>query len=86
MSSKVNAPRGRSSLKFLLLVFALSLPFWLAGASTTFQLLPGVPVSALMFFCPVTAAAIFVYGENMTAGVSDLLKRSFDYTRINADI
>lgn len=80
------ASRSRSPLKFFLLVFALSLPFGLAGALTTFQLLPGVPVSALMFFCPVTAAVIFVYRENKMAGVSELLKRSFDYKRIKASI
>ncbi len=39
-----------------------------------------------MFFCPVTAALIFVYRENKTAGVSELLKRSFDYNRIRAKI
>jgi uncharacterized protein len=39
-----------------------------------------------MFFCPVTAALIFVYRENKTAGVTELLKRSFDYERIRAKI
>jgi membrane protease YdiL (CAAX protease family) len=78
--------RCRSPLKFFLLVFALSLPFWLAGALTPVQLLPGLPISSLMFVCPVTAALIFVYRENKTAGVTELLKRSFDYTRIRAMI
>ncbi len=69
-----------------MLVFALSLPFWLAGALTTLKLLPGVPVSSLMFFCPATAALILVYRRNKTAGVTELLKRSFDYRRIKARI
>ena len=38
----------RSPLKFFLLVFALSLPFWLAGIPTTLQVLPGLPVSSLI--------------------------------------
>jgi hypothetical protein len=77
---------NRSPLKFFLLVFALSLPFWLAGALTPFQLLPGVPVGALMLFCPITAAVIFVYRENKTAGVTTLLKRAFDFERIRSKI
>ena len=39
-----------------------------------------------MFVCPVTAALIFVYRENKTAGVTALLKRSFDYKRIRSKI
>jgi uncharacterized protein len=84
----MNATEGvhRSPLRFFALVFALSVPFWVAGAVTGLQLLPGLPVSSLMSFCPVTAALIFVYGENKTAGVTELLKRSFDYERIGAKV
>ena len=39
-----------------------------------------------MFVCPVTAALILVYRENKTTGVTELLKRSFDYKRIRAKI
>ncbi len=67
---------------FFLLVFILSIPFWLAGALTSFQLLPGLPVSALGFLCPVLAAAILLYRKSGLAGVSGLLKRSFDFRRI----
>lgn len=78
--------RSRSPLSFFSLVFALSIPFWLVGTVVGYQLLPGVPVSALMFVCPVTAAAILVYRENKSAGVTALLKRSFDVQRIKARI
>ncbi len=67
--------------KFLLLVFALSIPFWLIGAVTRLQLLSGLSVSALGAFCPLMAAVILVYRANKTAGVTGLLKRSFDYKR-----
>jgi hypothetical protein len=78
---------NRSPLKFFLLVFALSLPFFWAGAFTTFQLLPGIPVTALIaVFCPAAAAVILVYLESETAGVRELLKRSFDFKRIRAKI
>ena len=70
--------------KFFLLVFALSIPFWLIGAVTGLQLLPGLSVSALGAFCPLMAALILVYREDKAVGVTKLLKRSFDYKRIRA--
>lgn len=76
----------KSPLLFFLLVFALSLPFWVAGAVTSSQLLPALPVSALMFVCPMTAAALLVYRENKSVGVKDLLKRAFDFKRVKAQI
>jgi len=76
----------RSSLKFLILVFALSTPFWLAG-SIAEQKLPipfNLPVGALVLFSPMFAALILVYGENRLDGVKQLLKRSFDFKRIKS--
>jgi membrane protease YdiL (CAAX protease family) len=80
------ASRSRSPLRFFCFVFALSLPFWLAGTLTSLQLLPALPVSALAFLCPVTAAAILVSRENTSGGVKELLKRAFDFRRIKAKI
>jgi membrane protease YdiL (CAAX protease family) len=76
----------RSVGKFFLLVFALSIPFWLIGAVTPLELLPGLPVSSFAVFCPLIAASILVYREDKTAGVTELLRRSFDYRRITAKI
>ncbi len=84
--SKTIVPRSRSPLKFFLLVFALSIPFGLIGTVTQLHLLPGLPVSALMVFCPATAASILVFRETKTSGVKELLKRSFDYKRIRAKV
>jgi membrane protease YdiL (CAAX protease family) len=39
-----------------------------------------------MFFCPVTAALVFVYRESKAVGVTELLGRSFDYQRIETKI
>lgn len=78
--------KTESPLVFFLLVFALSIPVWVVGAMTGLQLLPGLPVSALMTFCPLTAALILVYRANKTAGVTGLLKRAFDYRRIRAKV
>lgn len=74
--------RPRSPLKFILLVFTLSVPFWLIGAVIDQQYLPGLPLSALGAFCPLLAALVLVYQESRTAGVVALLKRSFDFARI----
>lgn len=85
MTTPFNKERG-SPLKFFLLVFAFSIPLWLIGAVTPLQLLPGLPVSSLMAFCPLIAASILVYREDKTTGVTELLKRSFDYGRIRAKV
>jgi membrane protease YdiL (CAAX protease family) len=71
-----------SPLKFFVLVFGLSVPFWLLGAGSDLQLMPGLSVSALMTFCPTLAALLLVYRERRTVGMIRLLKRSFDFRRI----
>ena len=78
--------KTRSPLAYVVLTFALSLPFWIAGALTNLQLLPAIPVSALGLLCMVGAASILVYRENGRAGVVALLKRSLDFKRVSAMI
>ncbi len=70
---------GSSALTFFTLVLGLSAPFWLLGAVTDAQLMPGLSVSALMSFCPAAAALLLVYREKGTQGVTELLRRSFDF-------
>jgi membrane protease YdiL (CAAX protease family) len=70
----------------VVLTFALSIPFWIAGALTTLQLLPAIPVSALGLVCMGGAAVILVYRERGRAGVVALLRRSFDATRVRSKI
>lgn len=81
-SSSTRAPRRRAPLAFVALLLALSVPFWLVGAAAERQLLPGLPMGALMAICPAVAASILVYREARTAGVARLLKRAFDHERI----
>jgi hypothetical protein len=45
------------------------------------QLLPGLPVSALMAFVPIIAAAFLVYRESGRAGVVALVSRAVDVAR-----
>lgn len=85
-ASKTIALRSRSPLKFFALTVALSSPFWLIGAVTRRELLPGVPVSSLMAVCPMISASILVYQESKAAGVRELLKRVFDFKRIKPKI
>jgi membrane protease YdiL (CAAX protease family) len=78
--------KGKSSLPFFLLTFVISIPFWLVGTVTGLQVLPGVPVSSLMVVSPVMAASILLFQESKIAGISELLRRSFDYKRIRAKV
>lgn len=78
------APLSRSPLKFFLLVFTLSVPFWLIGGVTDLELMPGLSVSALMAFCPMVAALMLVHRESGASGATELLRRSFDFERIRA--
>jgi membrane protease YdiL (CAAX protease family) len=85
-ASRAAAPRGGALLAFFVLVFALAAPCWLIGALTGLRLTADLPVAALQFVCPVIAAAILVYRERGSAGLSALLRRSLDFSRINAKI
>ena len=84
-SGKIES-REASPLKFFGLLFALSVPFWLFGGLTKFRLLPRLPVSSLMAFCPLMAASVLLFRENGTAAVTELLRRSFDCGRIRAKV
>jgi membrane protease YdiL (CAAX protease family) len=78
-----SSSRG-SPLKFFLLVFALAIPFWLisAMAGRGLPLPMNLPLSALQVFCPLVAALILVYREDGLGGAKRLLKRIFDYRKI----
>jgi len=54
-----------SPLKFFLLVFIISAPFWLMGAIVEQKLpLPfNLPVGAIVLVCPMITALILVYRE-----------------------
>lgn len=73
--------RERSPWAFFALVFLLSLPFALLGFVTKLQLMPGIPISALGFVCPATAAILLSYREQGLAGVSALFRRSLEFKR-----
>ncbi len=79
----------KSPLKFFVLVYVLALPFWLLGALAggfTKAIPINLPISALMFVCPITAAVILTYREQKSRGVKQLLARVFDYKRVKQKI
>jgi membrane protease YdiL (CAAX protease family) len=82
----MSTTKTRSPLKFFLLVLILSVPLWLIGSLVPLQLLPGLPLSSLMVFCPMIAASILVYREDRITGVAELIKRSFDTKRIRSKV
>ena len=82
----VNRSTEKLLLTYGLLVFTLSIPIWVIGGLTGLELMPGLPFGALMTFCPMIAALILVYRERRLAGVTGLLKRSFDLRRIESKV
>ncbi|MEE1773448.1 CPBP family intramembrane metalloprotease [Streptomyces sp. JV185] len=77
------AAGGRPLSMFFVLVTVLSVPFWGLGAwfDSTGEAPIGLPVSALMFVCPVVAASVLVHCREGRAGVVRLLKRAADCSR-----
>ncbi len=77
----------RSPFLFFPLVFAISIPLWLAGGFIGLQIVPGVPLSSIVVtFMPAVAALILVYRAEERPGVRILLKRAFDLARIRQRI
>lgn len=64
-----------SALVFFAAVMLLSIPFWLVGEAGEWQLLPGVPVSALMFPVPgIVAFALLSLRSGRNAALKWLLQ------------
>jgi membrane protease YdiL (CAAX protease family) len=70
---------------FFLLVFALSIPFYLLGAvGGRLPILTAQPTSALMAFMPMISALILVYRARGSEGATNLLKRALDFDRVRS--
>lgn len=73
--------RNASPASFVALVFGLAIPFWIYGAATGGVLLPGLPVSALMFVTPAIAAlALAARGEGASTAIQ-FVARAVDVWR-----
>lgn len=71
-----DASRPAAAAVSFLLVFALSVPFYLLGM--TGWRLPGLPFSALLGFVPMVAAMVLVARSGRGSAVFQLLARLFD--------
>jgi membrane protease YdiL (CAAX protease family) len=82
--SKIVTFHRKSPAFFFVLVFLLTVPFWLLNTLVKVKGLPdNLPVAdAGATFVPLVAAMILVYREGRLAGVKRLLARVFDYSRI----
>ncbi|VVB94649.1 CAAX prenyl protease 2 [uncultured archaeon] len=82
------ASSKRSPLIFFVLVFVISIPFWVLSTMVKVEGLPdNLPVTDIgAVFAPTIAASILVYREEKLGGVKRLLKRAFDYKRIKQNI
>jgi uncharacterized protein len=76
---------NESLMKFYILLIVLSLPLWILGfiAQDLADILPiNLPVSAIMFICPLIAVLILTPKEDRHNIIGKLLRRIFDYKKI----
>src|ERR1035437_7949428 len=69
---------------FFLLVSLLAIPFLILAffVDLTKYIPIKLPISALMFLCPITAAIILTKREDKENGIKELLKCIWDYKKI----
>lgn len=83
---EANPHASRPVWPFVLLLLALSIPFWVLGAVADRFLPPSMPIrlppSALMAFMPMVAALILATREGGAAGLRALLARAVDGARV----
>lgn len=66
---------------FVVLTFALSVPFWALGQALGMELLPGLPLSALMIAAPALSAQALTASEGGRKGGLTFLARAVDIRR-----
>jgi membrane protease YdiL (CAAX protease family) len=74
----------RSPATFFILVYALTIPFWILSTHVRADGLPdNLPITDVgATFIPLIAASILVYREQKSEGVKRLLSKTFDYKKI----
>lgn len=83
-----NLPAKKSPLTFFLLVYGLSIPFWIIETLVDVKGLPlDIPITDILAaFAPLVAAIILVHKEDGRAGIKKLFGRIFDFSKINQEI
>lgn len=79
---------NKSSLKFFLIVYGLSIPLWIIERFIDIKGLPlNIPITDILAaFTPLIAATILVYKEEGKTGVKRLFKRIFDFNKIEKKV
>lgn len=80
-----NAVQQDLPLKYFLLAFVLSVPFWLLGGKQL-PLPVNLPASAFGFFVPSLAAAVLLYRQSGLTGVREFLQKAWDYRKVKNKI
>lgn len=78
-----DTPRDPLPWKYFLLVYGLSVPFWLFGGKK----LPvpmDLPTSSLMWIAPTAAVSVLLYRRQGRSGVSRFLRRALDVSEVRA--
>ena len=81
-----NNSKNISIRNFVLLLFALSIPFLVIGVIYDVQLFPGFKLFQMPLAMPAVAALILIYGESGRDGVVAFLKRIYDFRNIKSRI
>lgn len=66
-------------LRFFGFLFLISMPFWLLGTLVGVELLPGLPVSAIMAICPAVAGGFLVWRAAGSQALRSYLALAADY-------
>ena len=79
---------NKSSIKFFLIVYGLSIPWWIIETAIDVKGLPlDIPITDIVAaFSPLFAACILVYKEEGRMGINQLFKRIFDFSAIKKNI
>jgi len=81
-----NNSKNISIRNFVLLLFGLSIPPLVIGSIYDVQLFPGFKLFQMSLAMPVVAALILIYRESGRDGIVALLKRTYDFRRIESKI
>lgn len=75
-----------SSALFFALIFLLTLPFWIVGATVGLELMPGLPLSSLMVVAPALAAFLIHWSSQGRKRAIGFLARAFDISRLRSPV
>jgi hypothetical protein len=69
-------------ITFFALLLLVSVPFWYLGAVHPVELMPGLPIAALMAACPAVVAVALRWRQGGWAAARRLMLRALDHEKI----